>query len=177
MSNERPEFPPIESAPPRRTWPWAVAGAALVVALIWVARRTPAAADARPAGLTTAAITSETKPATTAEAAKPPAPATKTAAARAPEGPNVLGGAVAAAKSVAMVARAELDRELGRTKAAQAQAAVYRKQIDDLQKQLGAVRAQIAAMQAAQKPPPPSDQEQILQTLAPVLRSGNGGSP
>ena len=89
----------------------------------------------------------------------------------------MLGSAVAAAKSVAMVARAELDRELARTKSAQAQSAAYRKQIDDLQKQLGAARAQIAAMQTAQKPPPPSDQEQILQTLAPVLRAGNGGSP
>jgi type IV secretory pathway VirB10-like protein len=177
MSNERPEFPPIESSPPRRTWPWAVAGAALVVALLWVARRAPAAADARPA-LTTAAAISETKSASATEAAKPAAPGAKApAAAKAPESPNVLGGAVAAAKSVAMVARAELDRELGRTKTAQAQVASYRKQIDDLQKQLGAARAQISAMQAAQKPPPPSDQEQILQTLAPVLRASNGGSP
>src|SRR2546429_4655155 len=177
MSNERPEFPPIESSPPRRTWPWALAGAALVVALLWVARRAPAA-DARPAALTTAAAISDTKPAIATEAAKATGPAAKaSAAAKAPESPNVLGGAVAAAKNVAMVARAELDRELGRTKAAQAQVASYRKQIDDLQKQLGAARTQIAAMQAAQKPPPPSDQEQILQTLAPVLRTGNGGSP
>jgi len=176
MSNERPEFPPIESAPPRRTWPWAVAGAALVVALLWVARRTPAAADARPAALTAAAI-SDTKPAPAAEAAKSAAPAAKSPAVKTPESPNVIGGAVAAAKSVAMVARAELDRELGRTKAALAQSAAYRKQIDDLQKQLGAARGQIAAMQQAQKPPPPSDQEQILQTLAPVLRANNGGSP
>jgi len=178
MSNERPEFPPIESSPPRRTWPWAVAGAALVVALLWVARRAPAAADARPAALTTAAAIGETKPAIATEAAKATAPAAKASpAAKAPESPNVLGGAVAAAKNVAMVARAELDRELGRTKAAQAQVASYRKQIDDLQKQLGAARTQIAAMQVAQKPPPPSDQEQILPTLAPVLRAGNGGSP
>jgi hypothetical protein len=178
MSNERPEFPPIESSPPRRTWPWAVAGAALVLALLWVARRAPAAADARTAAVTTAAAISDTKPATAPEATKPAAAAAKApGAAKAPESPNVIGGAVAAAKSVAMVARAELDRELGRTKAAQAQSASYRKQIDDLQKQLGAVRAQIAAMQAAQKPAPPSDQEQILQTLAPVLRASNGGSP
>ena len=177
MSNERPEFPPIESSPPRRTWPWAVVGAALVVALLWVARRVPAAADARPAALTTAAAIGETKPAIATEATKASAPAKASPAAKAPESPNVLGGAVAAAKNVAMVARAELDRELGRTKAAQAQVASYRKQIDDLQKQLGAARTQIAAMQVAQKPPPPSDQEQILQTLAPVLRAGNGGSP
>jgi len=37
------------------------------------------------------------------------------------------------------------------------------------------IGTQIAAMQTAQKPPPPTDQEQILQTLAPVLRAGNGG--
>jgi predicted lipid-binding transport protein (Tim44 family) len=170
MSNERPEFPPIESAPPRHTWVWALAGAALVVGLIWIARRAPDPSPAR--STATLAAIADAKPATPAEAAKPPP-----AAAKAPESPNVLGSAVAAAKSVAMVARAELDRELARTKSAQAQAATYRKQIDDLQKQLGAARAQIAALQTPQKPPPPSDQEQILQTLAPVLRAGNGGSP
>jgi type IV secretory pathway VirB10-like protein len=169
MSSERPEFQPIDTAPARRTWPWAVVGAALVIALLWFARRVPAPIEARPAALAGVSATTEVKPAK-AEAAKPaPAPA------KAPEGPNVLGSAVAAAKSVATVARAELDRELARTKSAQAQAASLRKQIDDLQKQLGAARAQIAAMQTAQKPPPPTDQEQILQTLAPVLRAGNGG--
>jgi hypothetical protein len=169
MSSERPEFQPIDTAPARRTWPWAVVGAALVIALLWFARRVPAPIEARPAALASVSATPEVKPAK-AEPAKPaPAPA------KAPEGPNVLGSAVAAAKSVAMVARAELDRELARTKSAQAQAASFRKQIDDLQKQLGAARAQIAAMQTAQKPPPPTDQEQILQTLAPVLRAGNGG--
>jgi type IV secretory pathway VirB10-like protein len=169
MSTERPEFQPIDTAPARRTWPWAVVGAALVIALLWFARRVPAPIEARPAALAGVSATTEVKPAK-AEPAKPaPAPA------KAPEGPNVLGSAVAAAKSVAMVARAELDRELARTKSAQAQAASYRKQIDDLQKQLGAAKAQIAAMQTAQKAPPPTDQEQILQTLAPVLRAGNGG--
>jgi hypothetical protein len=169
MSTERPEFQPIDTAPARRTWPWAVVGAALVVALLWFARRVPAPVEARPAALASVSATTEVKPAK-AELAKPaPAPV------KAPESPNVLGSAVAAAKSVATVARAELDRELARTKSAQAQAASYRKQIEDLTKQLGAARAQIAAMQTAQKPPPPTDQEQILQTLAPVLRAGNGG--
>ena len=178
MSTERPEFQPIDTAPARRTWPWAVVGAALVVALLWFARRVPAPIDARPAALASVSATTEVKPAK-AEPAKPiSAPAKPIPApAKAPEGPNVLGNAVAAAKSVAMVARAELDRELARTKSAQAQAVSYRKQIDDLQKQLGAAKAQIAAMQTAQKPPPPTDQEQILQTLAPVLRAGNGGQP
>jgi hypothetical protein len=105
--------------------------------------------------------------------------------AKAPEGPNVLGGAVAAAAGTAVnaagklatVARAELDRELGRTRAAQKQAAAYKKQVDDLTKQLGEARAQLAAIQRARQPPPPSDQEQILQMLAPVLRSSNDGRP
>jgi hypothetical protein len=177
MSSERPEFQPIDTAPARRTWPWAIAGATLVVALIVVARRAPAtpvpaAAEAKPAALANVAPAVEVKahPPAAAEPAKAvPAPA------KAAEGPNVLGSAVAAARSVAMVARAELDRELQRTKSAQAQAATYRKQIEELQKQLGAARAQIAATQQAQKPPPPTEQEQILQTLAPVLRAGNGG--
>ena len=51
MSTERPEFQPIDTAPARRTWPWAVVGAALVVALLWFARRVPAPIDARPAAL------------------------------------------------------------------------------------------------------------------------------
>jgi len=170
MSTERPEFPPIETAPARRTWPWAVVGAALVVALVWALRRPASPAEMRPASLGNV---------TAAPAPKPAGEPAKTAAApaKAPDGPNVLGTAVAAAKSVAMVARAELDRELARTKSAQAQAKSYRRQIDELQKELGATRAQLAALQTAQKPPPPSDQEQILQTLAPVLRATSGGQP
>src|SRR3954471_7511884 len=158
MSTERPEFQPIETAPARRTWPWAVLGAALVVMLVWVARRAPSPAELRPAALANVAAQVEAKPLPPAEPVKPPA-----AAAQA-EGPNVLGAAVAAAKSVAaksvaMVGRTELDREIARTRNAQAQAASYRKQIAELQKQLGAARAQVAAIQTAQKPPPPSDQE------------------
>jgi len=175
MSTERPEFQPIDIAPARRTWPWAVVGAALVVALIWFTRRPPTPVETKPATLASVVPSLDVK------AALPiaePAKAAPAPAAKAPEGPNVLGSAMAAAKSAAMVAKAELDRELQRTKSAQAQAASYKKQIDDLQKQLGAARAQIAAMQTVQKPPPPSDQEQILQTLAPVLRAGNnGGQP
>jgi len=175
MSTERPEFQPIDSAPARRTWAWAAVGAALVVALIWFARPRPAPAESRPAALATVAATSESRP-SSAPAAKP-AVASIAPAAKAPESPNVLGAAVTTAKQVAMVAKAELDRELTRTKTAQAQAASYRKQIEDLTKQLGAARAQIAAMQQAQKAPPPTDQEQILQTLAPVLRAGGDGRP
>jgi len=180
MSTERPEFQPIDT-PTRRTWPWAVVGAALVVALVWFARPRAAPAEARPearpaAQLASVAPTIESKVPPAPSAARPAA-SPAAAPAKAPEGPNILGTAVDTAKKLATVAKAELDREVARTKSAQAQAASYRKQIDELQKQLGAARAQIAAMQTAQKPPPPTDQEQILQTLAPVLRSGGDGRP
>ena len=169
MSSDRPEFQPIESAPPRRTWPWAIAGALLAGALLWGIRRAPAPVETRAVAMGN--VAPEAKPAAAVEGARP------AAAAKAPEGPNVLGGALSAAKSVATVAKAELDRELQKTKSAQAQAAGYRKQIENLEKQLGAARAQIASMQAAPRPTPLSDQEQILQTLAPVLKAGNGGQP
>jgi multidrug resistance efflux pump len=180
MSNERPEFQPIDT-PTRRTWPWAIVGAALVVALVWFARPRASPAESRPEARAAAQLASV---APALEGKVPPAPSAArpasspaAAPAKAPEGPNVLGAAVDTAKKLAMVAKSELDREVARTKSAQAQAASYRKQIDDLQKQLGAARAQIAAMQQTQKPPPPTDQEQILQTLAPVLRSGGDGRP
>ena len=177
MSSERPEFRPIEIAPARRIWPYALLGAAFVGALLWIARHNVAAAESRPAILGNLAPKPEPKAMTTAaiEPAKPE-PA-KPEPAKPAEGPNVLGNAVAAAGKLAMVARAELDRELGRTHAAQKQVASYRKQVDDLQRQLGEARAQIAGMQKAQKPPPPSDQEQILQMLAPVLRPSSDGRP
>ncbi|HYS08173.1 MAG TPA: hypothetical protein VEP66_05495 [Myxococcales bacterium] len=168
MSTERPEFQPIDTAPARRTWPWAVVGAALVATLIWFVRRAPPAPEIRPVATAAAA------PAPAAELVKAGAIPAAVLPPKA-EGPNVLGSAMAAAKNMAMVAKAEFDREVQRTKSAQAQAASYKKQIEELQKQLGAARAQIAAVQTAQKPPPPTDQEQILQTLAPVLRAGNGG--
>src|SRR5438477_5892974 len=84
MSNERPEFPPIESAPPRHTWVWALAGAALVIGLIWIARRAPDPSPARPPAAL--AAIADAKPAVPAEAAKPPP-----AAAKGPESPNGPG--------------------------------------------------------------------------------------
>jgi hypothetical protein len=173
MSTDRPEFQPIESAPPRRTWPWAIVGAVLVAALLFAIRRAPANPEPRSAAL--ANVTAEAKPAFAAATEAPKM--TQAAVVKPPESPNVLGGAISAAKSAAMVAKAEFDREVLRTKSAQAQAAGYRKQIDELNKELVAARAQIASIQAAQRPPPPSDQEQILQTLAPVLKSNGGGQP
>jgi hypothetical protein len=183
MSSERAEFRPIEAAGTRRALPYAVAGVLIVVAgLAFIARRNVAVSDVRPVGASNVA----SKP--VVAAAVPPsivgansdqanADASKVAAAKAPEGPNVLGGAVAAAGKLATVARAELDRELARTQGAQKQAAAYRKQVDDLTKQLTEARGQIAAMQKARQPPPPSDQEQILQMLVPVLRNAIDGRP
>jgi len=166
MSTERPEFRPIETAPARRVWPYAVAGAVLVVALIYLGRRN-AAVPEQTAVLSNVAAKVEPPKLEPLTAAKPAAP----------QGPNVLGTVANAAKSVAMVARAELDRELARTQSAQKQAAAYKKQIGDLEKQLADARGQIAALTKAKAPPPLSDQEQILQMLAPVLRSSNDGRP
>ncbi len=168
MSSERPEFRPIETAPARRVWPYAVLGAVLVVTLIYVGRR-----NANPPEQ--AAVLSNVAP--KAEAPKLEPLTAVAEKAKPAQGPNVLGTVAAAAKSVAMVARAELDRELARTQSAQKQAAAYKKQIGDLEKQLADARGQIAALTKAKAPPPPSDQEQILQMLAPVLRSSNDGRP
>jgi hypothetical protein len=172
MSSERPEFRPIETAPARKLWPYAALGAALVAGLLYVGKRNAAAAPAQTAVLGNVAAKAEVKAPEPAAAAKPAEEKPKPAA-----GPNVLGGAVAAAKTVAMVARAELDREIGRTQSAQKQSAAYKKQIADLEKQLADAHAQLAAIAKAKQPPPPSDQEQILQMLAPVLRSSNDGRP
>jgi len=170
MSSERPEFRPLETASARRIWPYAVLGAVLVVALIYIGRRNAAPVEQAAAFSNIAPKTEQPKlePLTTvAEKARPATP----------QGPNVLGAVTSAAKSVAMVARAELDRELARTQSAQKQVAAYKKQIGDLEKQLADARGQIAALTKAKAPPPPSDQEQILQMLAPVLRSSNDGRP
>jgi hypothetical protein len=184
MSTERPEFRPIESTPPaKRAWPFVVIGALVVAVLLFAVRRDVTAGAVRAASLTDAAIKADvSKLAASQVAPKPVAEAPRTepaapVAAKTPEGPNVLGTAVASAKNLTMVAKSELEREIARTRGAQKEAAAYRKQIEDLNKQLADARAQIAAIQRAKMPPPPSDQEQILQMLAPVLRSSNDGRP
>jgi hypothetical protein len=193
MSSDKPEFRPIEAAPARRALPYALAGVFAVVAAIgWISRRNAAAPDVRPV------VASNVAPKPAAPTVAPPAlggnsdeakaqTAGKPALlpAKAPEGPNVLGGAVSAAAGsavsaagkLATVARAELDRELAKTHGAQKQVAAYKKQVEDLTKQLTEARAQLAAVQRAKQPPPPSDQEQILQMLAPVLRTASDGRP
>jgi hypothetical protein len=169
MSSEA-EFRPIESAPARRLWPYAVLGAVIVGLVVYIAQKNVRASE--PQKIVTANLAPRPEPAKEAAKIEPAVVAQK-----APESPNVLGAAASAAGKLAMVAKAELDRELGRTRAAQKQAEAYRKEISNLEKQLGETRAQLAAYQKARQPPPPSDQEQILQMLAPVLRSSNDGHP
>ncbi len=170
MSSEA-EFRPIESAPARRLWPYAVLGAVIVGLVVYIAQKNVRAAEPRQVAVANLAA-KPAEPLKEAPKAEPAAVAQK-----APESPNVLGAAANAAGKLAMVAKAELDRELGRTRAAQKQADAYRKEISNLEKQLTETRAQLAAYQKARQPPPPTDQEQILQMLAPVLRSSNDGRP
>lgn len=163
------EFRPIESAPARRLWPYAVLGAVIVGLVVYIAQKNVRAAEPRQVAVANLAPKAVEPAVVKAEPAA--------VAQKAPESPNVLGAAANAAGKLAMVAKAELDRELGRTRAAQKQADAYRKEISNLERQLNETRAQLAAYQKARQPPPPTDQEQILQMLAPVLRSSNDGRP
>lgn len=171
MSSEA-EFRPIESAPARRLWPYAVLGAVIVGLVVYILQKNARASEPRPIVTANLAPRPAADPVKEAPKAEPAAVTQK-----APESPNVLGAAANAAGKLAMVAKAELDRELGRTRAAQKQADVYRREISNLERQLSETRAQLAAYQKARQPPPPTDQEQILQMLAPVLRSSNDGRP
>jgi len=174
--SEQAEFRPIESTPARKVWPYAVLGAVIVGLVVYIARMNVRTAEQRPVVAANLAPKPVAEPAK--DAARPAVQETAAVAAlKAAEGPNVLGAVANTATRLAMVAKSELDRELGRTRAAQKQADAYKKEIADLEKQLGETRAQLAAYQKAQKPPPPSDQEQILQMLAPVLRTSNDGRP
>jgi hypothetical protein len=169
---DHPEFRPIETAPARRVWPYALLGAVLVAGLVFVIAHRSSSASGMPV--------------VTAEPQQPAAlPHAEAAVIGKPaQGPNVLGAAAAVEniKSVVektkAVARGEIDRGTARVRGAQNEALAYKKQNAELQKELDAARAQIAALQQAKKGPPPSDQEQILQMLAPVLRtSSNDGRP
>jgi hypothetical protein len=173
------EFRPIEAAPARRIWPYALIGLAVVAALFFVARRnsSPAAPEkvAETPQQALANVAPKIDPQQASAAMKPPEAAT--AAPRAAEGPNVIGGSVKEVKAMATAAKSEIDRELARVHASQKEVESYKKQNAALQQQLDQARSQIAALQAAKRPPPPSDQEQILQMLAPVLRTSNDGRP
>ena len=179
---EHAEFRPIETVQARRVWPYALLGAVLVSGLIYVIAHRVAAAP--PAPQSSAALAPKIDAQQAAQTlAQPPVQA---AVAKPIEGPNVLGGEIDKLKSAAVgavektkaVARGEIEREQVKTRGAQKQIESYKKQNAELQKQLEDARAQIAALQAAKKGPPPSDQEQILQMLAPVLKtSSNDGRP
>lgn len=168
MPNDRPEFRPIEAAPKAHVWPYAVLGAIIAGLLIWILRHDTTAAQ-KPQQVALATVAPKIEPLVQPQAQAQPV--------EKPKDSNVIGSVASTATKLAMVARSELDRELGRTKSAQKQADAYRKQIGALEKELTETRAQLAAIQRAKAPPPPSDQEQILQMLAPVLRTSNDGHP
>jgi hypothetical protein len=175
---DRPEFRPIESVPARRVWPYAVLGAVAVAALVFViAHRGATPAATEPQALASLAPKIDAAQAQAA-IAQPARGETVAAASKPSEGPNVIGAAMEKAKTLASVARGEVDRELARTRSAQKQTEQYRKQNAELQQELAQAKSQIAALQQAKKGPPPTDQEQILQMLAPVLKtSSNDGRP
>jgi hypothetical protein len=171
MPNDRPEFRPIEAAPSRaHLWPYAVLGAIIAGLLVWILRHDASAAQ-KQQQISLATVAPK------GEAAQPKIEPLVQPTEKPKADSNIIGNAVNAAGKLATVAKAEFDRELGRTRAAQKQAETYKKQIAVLEKELTEARAQIAAIQKAHAPPPPSDQEQILQMLAPVLRSSNDGRP
>jgi hypothetical protein len=174
---DHPEFRPIESVPARRVWPYALLGAMAVAALVFLIAHRGASAAVQSEQPAMANLAPKIDPGQAQSAIAQP-PRAQSASMKPSEGPNVIGGAIEKAKTLASVARGEVDRELARTKNAQKQADQYRKQNAALQKELDQARAEISALQQVKKGPPPSDQEQILQMLAPVLRtSSNDGRP
>jgi hypothetical protein len=194
MSTERPEFRPVDAAPKRSAWPFAVMGAAIVALVILLVQReggrplkpvalgnVPAKADPKAVVGALADAAEAGKAALKSEMAKATAPAAaaEPKAETAAAGPNVLGGPPSRAK--AMVATSELERERARTRGAQKAAASYKKQVDDLTQKLEQARGELlrarGQLAAVQNPPrpPPTDQEQILRTLAPVLQANGDG--
>src|SRR5258708_35703409 len=106
MSSERPEFRPIEAAPARHIWIYAVMGAVIAGLLIFIARRNvAAAAPAKEVALATVAPSTDPKPSVA------PAAETLAAAKKAQESPNVLGSAVAAARQLATGPESQPHRE------------------------------------------------------------------
>jgi hypothetical protein len=183
---DHPEFRPIETVPSRRVWPYALLGAVLVSGLVFAIARHSSAASAQ--ATTPQAVAALSPKIDTTQAAQTlPLPVQAAVTPKAPEGPNVLGAAavekmksaaVTAVQKTKAAARGELDREVKLTKGAQKQVEAYKKQNAELQKELDQARAEITAMQEAKKGPPPTDQEKILQMLAPVLKtSSNDGRP
>jgi hypothetical protein len=75
---------------------------------------------------------------------------------------------------VPMVPRADLDREIAKLRAAQKEMNDLRAQLDGTQHELADARARLAAMPRPPPQPIASDRDQILQTLAPVLKTATG---
>ncbi len=188
MSTDKPEFRPVEIAAKRPLWPFAAMGAAIVILLLVIARMQAAGA---PKQVTTANLATPPAVKAVADAMAPTLDAAKGAVAQAAKavepaiaplvkGPNVIGGDKAA-REARLVPQSELERERARTRGAQKLASDYKKQLSSLEKQLSVARNEAAqarnALYAAQNParPPPSDQEMILRTLAPVLSTANEG--
>src|SRR4051794_7073368 len=101
--SESADFRPIESAPARRLWPYAILGAVIVGLVVYIARQNVRAAEPKQVAVASLApkLPDPVKEAAKAE----PAAAVQ----KAPESPNVLGAAASAAGKLAMVAKAELD--------------------------------------------------------------------
>jgi hypothetical protein len=76
--------------------------------------------------------------------------------------------------TVPMVPRADLERETAKLRAAQKEISDLRAQLDGSQRELADARARIAAMPRPPQQPIASDRDQILQTLAPVLKTATG---
>jgi hypothetical protein len=76
--------------------------------------------------------------------------------------------------TVPMVPRAELEREVARLHAEQKELTDLRAQLDGSQRELADARARIAAMPRPPQQPIATDRDQILQTLAPVLKTATG---
>lgn len=76
--------------------------------------------------------------------------------------------------NVPMVPRADLDREIAKLRAAQKEVNDLRAQLDGTQRELADARTRLAAMPRPPPQPIASDRDQILQTLAPVLKTATG---
>ena len=160
------DFRPVEAAPQKPVWPYAIAGAALVGALVfWAARR-----DAKPAAQQPVALgnlAAKLDPAAVAAAiVKPDQPKTGTAESAVPQtvsrkpqndttNPNMINNG----HTTTMVPATELEHERARARAAQKNADASRKQIATLRKELAEARGELSRARgqvaSLQNPPQP----------------------
>ena len=179
-----PEFRPVEAAQKRPAWPFAVMGAVIVVLAVLLARKDSDPKAARQTASASIAPKLEAGQPEIAPLQKAADPAQQASAKPKSDNPNVLGAPApqTATAHTPMIPATELERERARVKAAQKTADASRKENEELKKQLlqargelAQAKGQIAAILNPPKPPP-TEQEQILRTLAPVL-SNNDGRP